>query len=98
MLDGVALVTAFLVVADVVAEVALFEVGVIVAGNSEVVLPLTTTAVALGLRLMVISSIVTMPPGVKVCPSITNVVPAFAVKTVPSKVISGGFVVMSFGR
>jgi hypothetical protein len=98
VLDAVTLVTSFPVVADMVVKVALFEFGVIVAGNSVVVLPLTTTAVALGLRLMVIPLIVIMPPGVNVCPSMTNVVPALAVKTVPSKVIKGGFVVGPFGR
>jgi hypothetical protein len=98
VLDAVALVTPVLVVADMVVTVASFEVGVLVAGKSVVVLPLMTTAVALGLRLMVIPLIVIIPPGVNVCPSMTNVVPAFAVKTVPSKVISGGFVVMPFGR
>ena len=98
MLDAVTLVTPFFVVADMVVKVALFEFGVIVAGNSVVVLPLTTIAVALGLRLMVIPLIVMIPPGVNVCPPMTYVVPALAVKTVPSKVISGGFVVMPFGR
>jgi len=96
VLDAVSRVTPLPVAAAVVVTVALTGFGVVVAGNSVVVLPLMTTAVALGLRLMIVPSMVMMPPGVSVCPSMRNVVPAFAVKTVPSKVISGGFVVVPY--
>ena len=82
-----------LVVGEMGVAVALFEAGV-VAGNSVVVLPPITTSVAYGLRLITVPETVMVPPGVRVMPSITNVVPLLAVKTVPSKVMSGGFVVI----
>jgi len=64
-------------VADFVPR-ALTDFGVFVAGNKAVVLPLMTIAVAPTAREIVVPETVMTPPGVNSCPSIVNVVPAFA--------------------
>lgn len=71
---------------------ALTALGVFVAGNSFVVVPSTTKAVAPDARQMRLLPLVTQPPGVRICPFTLYVVPELAVYVLPSTVISGGSV------